>query len=477
MDTPDSLFSEFSPTSTEAWEAAIEKSLKGRDYNSTIHRTTPDGLTIKAFQREGDSSVSEGAPGQYPFTRGTKVDGNAWYIRRDLTVADATTGNKAALNALNEGATALGLRGEVQAVSTLLAKVLPQYVALDLYAGEQAEETCSAFLDWLSEEKIDPQAIRASFGYDPIARMLLQGEEVNSFQSGIAAAKKLVGIAPLMQVFTASSAPYHEAGAGSSQELGCILAHAHEYLVAQLEGGLSVDEASARIRFEVAVGSDYFVEIAKLRALRQLWARIVEQYAPEHDCSMATWIHACTSRWTMSGMDEHTNLLRSTSQAMAAILGNCNSLSVQAYNAVTNGADANADRLAVNIQLLLQEESYLDKVADPAGGSWHIEKLTDDLAQAAWTMFQSIESKGGLIAAMKEGWIQDQIETVAASTKAQIESGEWVILGANKHPNPKGSFDGQTTDSEAPSSNTAIRPLQIFRAASSAEKASTLKSV
>jgi len=466
MDKKNTLFAEFDACTTAEWEAAIIKSLKGRDYDETLFWSTHDDLTFAPYYRTEDLQLQAEMPGKFPFTRGFSSFNNGWDIRYDVPFTDAAATNKKILHALQEGASSIFIEGASTELDVLLNEVSVEHIGTHFMSGADSAKVQDRFLALLEQRGLDGSAIRASFGYDPIGLTLASGEwnidSKTDLADGVRMAQKVAGRFPLMHTFTVNGWFYPSAGSGWVQEMGYALAQGHEYLVALLEGGLSIDDAAACIRFELSTGSYYFPEIAKLRAFRKCWANILLNYSPEHECSMAAHIHCRTSAWSLTALDHHNNMLRATTQAMSAVLGGCQSISVLPYDAATASSDPLAEKLALHMQLVLKEEAYLDKVNDAAAGSYYIESLTERLAHKAWKLFQDIEKEGGFIKAIHSGSVQDAIRTMSDEKKKDIESGEIVLLGVNKFPHPNEKETVQPFPAANPSHT--VEPLQFWRA-------------
>ena len=472
------LFDAFDATSTEAWEAAIVKSLKGKDYDSTLIWKTLEGIDVRPYYRSESTSESNETPGTFPYTRGIKERDNDWEIREDFDSTDAKAGNKAVLAALMRGINAFGIPANAQNLAQWLNEIKLQYVSCHLLAGKDAPETFSAFVAYAKAHYEETAGVRGSLDFDPLGHLASTGEWLTSESEDLEQAVKLVeqriSLSPLFRCIQVSGANYHNAGASIGQELGAALAHGNEYLARLTAAGVPIDEASASIQFELATGPHYFLEIAKLRAFRMLWAQVVKAYQPEHSCSTATHVHSVSSLWTYTLADPYVNMLRATTQAMAAALGGCNSLTVLPFDAASAQSDEFSQRIARNVQLILKDEAHLEKVIDPAAGSYYLEHLTDQLAQKAWSFFQSIESKGGYVKALETSFLQDAIEASAAIKQEQIESGKWTILGVNKYPNANDKPLTASKEAKAsPTTNPVVRPINVHRASEILETQTT----
>ena len=228
---------------------------------------------------------------------------------------------------------------------------------------------------------------------------------------------------------------FQNCGSTIVQELAFTMAVGSEYLNKLMENGLSVDDAASAMKFNFSISSNYFMEIAKFRAARMLWANIVKGYNPEKECSCKMFAHAVTSTWNQTAYDPYVNMLRGTTEAMSATLGGVHSLEVLPFDYSFEAPTEFSKRIARNAQLLLKHESHFDQVIDPAGGSYYIESLTSSIAAEAWALFREIEEKGGYIAAFKEGFIVSRVKASAEAKDKSIATRRLILLGANQYPN------------------------------------------
>ena len=227
----------------------------------------------------------------------------------------------------------------------------------------------------------------------------------------------------------------NNAGAYISQELGYALAWGNEYLNQLTDAGLSVDEVAKKIKFNFGISSNYFLEIAKFRAARMLWADIVKQYAPACDCACKMLAHAETSTFNLTLYDAYVNLLRTQTESMSAALAGVNSITVTPFDKAYETPNEFSERLARNQQLLLKEESHFDKVVDPAGGSYYIENLTVSIAKQAWDIFLKVEEEGGFLEAIKAGRVQADINESGKARHIAVSKRKEILLGTNQYPN------------------------------------------
>ena len=442
------LFGTFPPVSTSEWEARITDDLKGADYQKKLIWKTTEGFEVKPYYRDEDTqgiAFMNAAPGEYPFVRGNKTISNDWQIRQDIETDDIEEANRLAVDAVKRGATGLGLVAEdlsaEKDVEELLKGISLTDVALHFGAAASYPTLIKVVAAYIKSKKLSAEKIQGSFDFDPISYLLLNGDFWKSEKSDMAEVATMVKLGkelmPSMKVINVNGHYFNSAGATMVQELGFALASGAEYLTLTAKAGIHVDDVAQRMMFSFGVGSNYFMEIARLRAARLLWAKIVEQYKPQDEASMQMWIHSNTSAWNKTLFDPYVNLLRTTTEAMSAILGGTQSLSILPFDTFYKDPDEFSNRLARNQQIILKEEVYLDKVVDPAAGSYYIENLTQLITEAAWKVFLLIEEKGGMIEAVKAGYVQDLVEKSAGQRLDDIANRRIIQLGTNQYPNPE----------------------------------------
>ena len=275
--------------------------------------------------------------------------------------------------------------------------------------------------------------------FDPISYLLLHGEFYIGGEHDLEETEYLLGIVreriPGFKAITINGHYFQNAGSTLVQELAFSLASASEYLASLTGRGLTVDEVAPYIQFSLGIGPNYFMEIAKLRAARLLWTRMVEQYKAERSESFRLFIHSTTSLWNKSVYDPYVNMLRTTTEGMSAALGNADSVTINPFDATFKNSDEISRRIARNQQLVMKEESYLDKIIDPAAGSYYIENLTHSIAHHAWEVFRDIEGRGGMLECIKSGFIQDEVGKSRDRKVMDIAQRKIVMLGTNQYPN------------------------------------------
>lgn len=440
------LFSEFPPVPTEKWEEAIIKDLKGADYEKKLVWHTIEGFKVKPYYRAEDLEGLEyldSNPGQMPYTRGKHTDNNVWDVRQDIHIADPKEANRVALDAVERGATSLGFctKGihSLDDMATLLKGIYINAVSINFMCSEDYLQLLKLYVEYAQKQGFDPKELCGSCEFDLFRYALKHGKfhrgEAEDFQM----AKQLVEYAhealPKFRVLTVHGSLLHNAGSNIVQELGFSLAAANEMVARLTDLGCKLEHVATSIVLNVGIGSTYFMEMAKIRAARLLWSKIVEQYKPECDCAYKLYVHATTSAWNQSVYDPYVNMLRSTTEAMSAAIAGADSISVLPFDNAYKEADDFGYRIARNQQLLLKEESYMDKIADPAAGSYYIENLTDQIARGAWEHFLKVEELGGFCKAIREGYVQDEVEKTARQRDLDIATRKTTILGTNQYPN------------------------------------------
>lgn len=439
------LLADFPAITTEEWMAKINADLKGADFEKKLVWKTNEGFNVMPFYRLEDVAelkTTTSAPGEFPYVRGTKTD-NEWYVRQDIDATCAKTANAKALDVLNKGINSLGFKlnkNELSAeyIATLLNGICPECVELNFRVCIRCSAKLVALLaDYFKAQGADLAKVEGSINFDPINRMLLKGKELKQAEIAELATEivKAAAVLPKYRVIGVNSLSLNNAGAYCSQELGYALAWGAEYMTMLTEAGLTADEAGKAIKFNMGVGGNYFMEIAKFRAARMLWAMIVKAYAPACDCAAKMRVHAETSTFNKTIYDAHVNLLRTQTEAMSATIAGVDSLTVNAFDVTYKESDDFSERIARNQQLLLKEESHFDKVTDPSAGSYYIENLTNSIAEQAWKLFLDVQNNGGFFVAVEAGKVQEAMKATSAKRLKDVSARKEVLLGTNQFPN------------------------------------------
>lgn len=484
-DNTTKLLSEFPPVTTGQWEEKIIEDLKGADYEKKLVWRTPEGISIKPYYRSENINALTylgTLPGHYPFVRGNKTFDNSWEIRQCIDVSDLKEANRIAVNALSKGATALSLDvSEVESGDDLVTAFKNINLAktdIHFFGSPNYPNLLNHLVEFGKKAGVDLTQLKGSFDFDPISYLLLRGDfyhhELVDFGQAFDLIKLGSKVFPKFRFISINGHYIHNSGGNIIQELAFAMASASEYVAMLTSKGLTADEVLPRLNFIFSSGSNYFMEIAKFRAVRLLWARIAEQYSPGNKNTLKAYVHAVTSNWNKTVYDPHVNMLRTTTEAMAAAVAGVDSITVNPFDAPFREADDFSRRIARNQQILLKEESYLDKVIDPSAGSYYIEQLTESLAAYAWELFVKVEQMGGMTQAVKDGFVQDEVEKNATARRQDVANRRQVLLGTNQHPNQNERMleriqEEPERENEAPAEETKYKTLNLGRASDAFE--------
>ncbi|MBK3633742.1 methylmalonyl-CoA mutase small subunit [Streptomyces sp. MBT97] len=433
-----SLAAEFPDAHLEQWQRLVAGVLRksGREVSDTaaeeaLSTALEDGLRTRPLYTADDPAPDAGLPGFAPFVRGGRPEGNTaggWDVRQQHTAPGAVLAD------LENGVTSLWLvLGDggmpVASLGTVLDGVHLDLAPVVLDAGHEVDSAARELLRLYAERGVAPEAARGNLGADPLghaARTGLSGDLAPVAELARLCAEEYPGLRAL----TVDALPYHEAGGSAAQELGCSMATAVAYLRELTEAGLPVELACAQLEFRYAATADQFLTAAKLRAARRLWARVTEVCgAPAGQVQ-----HAVTSPVMMARRDPWVNMLRTTVATLAAGVGGADAVTVLPFDHSIGLPDAFARRIARNTSTILIEESHLSRVIDPAGGSWYVERLTDELAHAGWEFFQEIERTGGQAAGLRSGRIGGHLADTWEARSARLAERREPVTGVSEFP-------------------------------------------
>ncbi len=409
----DQLFSEFNGVTSKQWKQQIQFELKGADYNETLVWNSPEDIKVKPFYHKDE------------FAKPLEANTHAaeFKICQNIFVFDIAKSIERALDTINRGAESIRFTIESESidVAQLLEKLplnnVSVYFNLNFLSADYIKK-----IDAIAKER---NAIIYCL-IDPIGHLAKEGNWFPSAEKdNIEILNQLAKEATNISIISIDGTLYQNAGANMVQQIAYTLAHANEYFN-------KINSISQPIVFEVAVGTNYFFEIAKLRALRILFNAIAKEYGITQDCH----ILATPTKRNKTLYDYNVNLLRTTTECMSAILGGADAVSNLAYDALYHKDNEFGDRIARNQLLVLKNESYLDKVNNPADGSYYIESLTQQLAEKALALFKDLEENGGFLKQLNDGTIQRKIQESAQKEQDLFDSGKEVLLGTNKYPNP-----------------------------------------
>ncbi|WP_329390678.1 methylmalonyl-CoA mutase family protein [Streptomyces sp. NBC_01716] len=444
-----SLAAEFPEPTHEQWQGLVEgvlrktgRNVSGTDAEDALSTTIEDGLTTRPLYTAADDPGDGGLPGFAPFTRGGTPGGavpSGWDVRQRHARTDAARTNEAVLEDLANGTTSLWLAvGEtgvpVSALGDALDGVYLDLAPVALDAGDEFPGAAAELLRLYDERDVPRDEARGTLGADPLGRLARTGDETPGLQDAAAELARLCHREyPGLRALVVDALPYHEAGGSAAQELGCSLAAGVAALRDLDAAGLSFEAACGQLEFRYAATADQFLTIAKLRAARRLWARVAE-VGGAGPAGAAQRQHAVTSSVMMTRRDPWVNMLRTTVASLAAGVGGADAVTVLPFDHALGLPDSFARRIARNTSTILIEESHLGRVIDPAGGSWYVERLTDDLAHAAWAWFQEIERAGGQRAALREGLVAERLATTWAARSEKLARRREPVTGVSEFP-------------------------------------------
>jgi methylmalonyl-CoA mutase len=461
----DKLLSEFPNVSYESWRAQVEKDLKGADFEKRLLTRTPEGITVQPLYTAGNTAPLQeqnaiGFAGLAPYRRGPKPFGSygaRWDVCSEQISANPHSAAQEIAEDLSAGATSLWLRFDAHArtgdparnvadglqcdslaqLDEVLAPVNLEATQLRLDAGGNVA-LAALHLALAELKEADPARLSGSLGCDPIGALARDGSLPYDLARARALFTELCAFTaqncPQLQAAVVDVEPYQLAGASAVQELGYALATGLEYLRWNLDAGLSLEHSCAQIGFRVPVASDMFLELAKLRALRVCWSKLVAAHGGSPK-AQNTHVHAVTALGTKTRRDPWVNMLRTTTEAFAAMVGGADTVTTRGFDAALGRSDTFARRIARNAQVILNEEAHVTQVADAAGGSYYVESLTDQLARAAWAVLQDVERQGGIANALGTSKIANVIEETARTRLQAIAKRSTPVLGVSEFAN------------------------------------------
>ncbi|MBO7321811.1 MAG: acyl-CoA mutase large subunit family protein [Bacteroidales bacterium] len=447
------LFTEFPAVPTEKWEEVILKDLKCADleaaraaYEKKLVWKTQEGFSVRPYYRAENLAELPHVgsnPGAFPYVRGTKQN-NDWFIHHSVCccTCDYAKANAEAKELLSKGIESVGFYMDGSKVQTVadyevllngidLAKVPVSFQE----SCVKSVESLKNFLAYADSKGVEKDVLRATFDFNPLHTLTTKGYFCEESFALLAEAVKVAADYKRVKVIAVDATTFNGCGATSTQELAFALAEGSEYLSRLTELGLDVKDVAKKMTFCFSVGSSYFMEIAKFRAARMLWANVVDAYGTDSECAKKMELRATTSEWNQTVYDAYVNMLRVTTEAMSASIAGVDYLEVLPFDYSFRTPNEFSNRIARNVQSILKGESHFDKVVDPSAGSYYIETLTNSIANSAWALFRSVEEAGGYVAKFKEGFIQSEIKAVADKKDKNLAMRKDILLGSNQYPN------------------------------------------
>lgn len=448
--TPLSLASDFPPADEAAWLALVEKALKGADFEKTLVSRTYDGLGLKPLYAPADETASSGLPGTPPYIRGFRAGPGEmpWDICQLHALPEPNAANEAILQDLNGGVSSICLQIaapgqfglEMSSPADLvraLDGVMLDLAGISLFAGANTGAAAEVLQALWREKDIAADRVSGAFNADPLGILARTGALPIAIEQALAEMAQLALTAqrsyPRMKAILVDAGPYHDGGASEAQELACLCATLTAYLRTLDAVGMEPADALSQMTFALAADADQFLSIAKLRAARAVIARIADVSGAAAAMPRVR-LHATTSQRMLAEHDPWGNILRTTMATAAAALAGADAITVLPHTWLQGRADGFARRIARNVQIILQEESSLGAVLDPAGGSWYVESLSRELAETAWSLFQDIERDGGMMRALAKGTVQSMIAATAERRATAVATSAEEITGINSYP-------------------------------------------
>ncbi len=464
------LLSEFPVHTYEEWKEAAVKLLKGGSFERTLITPTYEGFDLQPIYTKevlDDLPHVKDLPGVGCRVRGSKPDGyleTSWLVSQELAAPTPAAMNKLAIEELSSGQTELNLwldkatragidaddaaagsvgvcglsLGSLGDMKQVLEGVHADCISTYIQSGKASPAVYALLVAALKDKGADLSKVNGCIGMDPVGELVEYGELAGGRKQAFCLLAGLVQHAaenmPALQVIDVQGHAYHNGGASSTQEMAVILATAVTYLKQLQARGISADVVVPRMRLSLSVGGNYFLEIAKIRALRLLWSKVMDAFDVSEE-ARSVHIHARTGLYNKTVYDPYVNMLRTTTEAFSAVVGGVDSLHVGPFDEVLRESDAFSRRIARNTHAILGEECGMTEVIDPAGGSWAVESLTDKMASEAWRKFQEIEAGGGIIASLEAGKMQASVEEVRQAKVKNIQRRKDVIVGTNSYPN------------------------------------------
>ncbi len=459
-------FAEFPIPSYGQWREVTEKSLKGATFEKHLITQTYEEISLQPMYRREDIeklTTIQSLPGKSPFLRGNNPISVGWEINQEILAATPSQFNKIAREDLQRGQTSLnivldsptkaglepteapksvGVTGlslsSLEDIAIAFNQIDLTTVPLHLHCGENSLPIFTVICAYVETLQQNSSRLSGAIGMDPLGELISKGKLYYTLEDCFKNMATVTGWAsihaPMVKTVLIHGDVYHNGGSSAVEELAFAIATGVEYLQALVSRGIEINTAARHVRFVFAIGSNFFMEIAKLRAARTLWAAIVKEFGG-NEMAQKMDIHARTSAWTKTIYDPYVNMLRGTSEAFAAVVGGANSIHVSPFDEAIQKPTAFSRRIARNVGIILNEEAHLAKTTDPVGGSWYVETLTKEVSEKAWSLFQKTEEIGGIVEALKQSFPQNTVKRTAQKRERSIQHRRDKIIGTNMYVN------------------------------------------
>ncbi len=464
------LREDFPAHTLQEWRASVEKLLEGKSYDKIMLTPTHEGIILKpVYTKEDVENLHRNLefPGLGSYIRGNEPLGylqHPWEVSQEISYPTPFECHEALQRDLSRGLTQIhlvcdrptcngisvhhakteeiGLGGvsltNVSDWNKLLDGIEIEKFSFFIEAGVSALPITSMLLAYLQQKQKNISCLKGCIGLDPLGELAFCGKLPCSlkelYDEMAMLTKWSIAQTPDLRTIVVSGHPYHNAGADSATELAYMLATSVEYIFQMQSRSLKIDQITSKFQWNISIGSNFFMEIAKLRVARMLWAAIIKELGGTAE-SGKIYIHARGSSYNKTKYDVHVNMLRSTTESFSAILGGCQSLHVCCFDEALGLPTEFSRRIARNQQLILKEESHLNQLIDPAGGSWYLETLTEELAQRVWKLFQEVAKQSGMYAILEQGIAQKTISEIAKLRRENVQNNKEVLVGVNMYAN------------------------------------------
>ena len=466
------LFGEFPDIPTSLWEEKINHDLKGVDYKEKLIWQSEEGIPVKPFYRKEDIQDLDYQKHMSALKNPSGAP-NGWIICQDIFVdEDLERANRRIHLALCGGIQAFriflvdGQAPSPAVLDKILENMDPGVMPLHFHGCLRADTLLETLLSFADMRGVNPSVLTGSLGAHPLGIMAKSGIPIASMENIVRLTQKVKEISRQLKVIEVQGGLIQNAGGTLVEELAFSMSMANDYMDVLTSGGIDPVFAQDSMKLLLVTGPNYFMEIAKLRAARFIWAKIAEAYGIP-TARRKIFIHSISAKWNMTIYDPYVNMLRGTSEGMSSILGGADMVSVLPFDHPYGTGSRFSDRIARNVQLILREEAHFDLVTNPASGAYFIESLTDSMAEKAWDLFCEVESMGGFRRAFEAGWIQEKVYASRKNKEKRYASGESPLLGTNMFPNFSELVKGKLGDNHLlrneVDANPALTPLLQFR--------------